>query len=133
MSFSHVVYIDEAGDEGFGKLKNPGHGGQSQWLLVGAAVVRGDMDPKLPSLRDAILGRFPKTMRRDLHFRYLKHDQKVVACQEIAKHPIFGAVLPGTDTRPSQVTDTDIRSRKLPLIISPFSRPFLGPCLWPGF
>ena len=38
--------------------------------------------------KDAIVARFPGRQTRDLHFRNLKHDQKVVVCQEIAKLPI---------------------------------------------
>ena len=55
MPFSHVVYIDEAGDEGFGKLKSKIKSGQSQWLLVGAVIVRREDDLKLPKWRDEIL------------------------------------------------------------------------------
>jgi Protein of unknown function (DUF3800) len=90
--FSHVVYIDEAGDEGFGKLKTGSAGGQSHWLLLGAAITRNAADKQLPAWRDQMLQRFPEKKQRDLHFRYLNHAQKVVVCQEIAKRPIAGCV-----------------------------------------
>lgn len=88
MTFSHVIYIDEAGDEGFGKLAGANRGGQSNWLLLGAAIVGGEYDHNLPSLRDRVMGRFPEKRTRDLHFRGLKHEQKVVVAQEIAREPI---------------------------------------------
>jgi Protein of unknown function (DUF3800) len=83
-----TVYIDEAGDEGFGKLAAGPKGGQSRWFVLGACIVAHENDVKLPHFRDAILARFPNRKTRDLHFRELKHEQKIVACQEIAKIPV---------------------------------------------
>ena len=61
MAFTHVIYIDEAGDEGLGKLRSSSdRTGQSQWLLVGGIIVRTEDDPNLPKWRDEILTRFPK-------------------------------------------------------------------------
>lgn len=81
----YVAYIDEAGDEGFGKLAAGPVGGQSRWLILGACIVSRENDLKLPMLRDEILSRFRKKKTRDLHFRDLNHAQKIVACQAIAK------------------------------------------------
>lgn len=85
---SFTVYIDEAGDEGFGKLATHQSGGQSRWLILGACIVAHENDLRLPAWRDAILSRFPRKTARDLHFRNLNHDQKIVVSQEIAKLPI---------------------------------------------
>lgn len=87
-----TVYIDEAGDEGFGKLAAGPIGGQSRWLILGACIVSRENDLRLPAWRDSILSRFPNSKKRDLHFRDLKHEQKIVVSQEIAKLPI-GACL----------------------------------------
>ena len=93
MAFTHILYIDEAGDEGVGKLRSsPGRTGQSQWLLVGSVIVRIDDDPSLPRWRDEILARFPNRKRKELHFRNFNHEQRVVICQEIAKRPIHTCV-----------------------------------------
>jgi hypothetical protein len=87
-----IAYIDEAGDEGFGKLRDAGgNGGQSRWLLIGACLVCAEDDRALPSWRDSILARLPGK-RRDLHFRDLNHDQKVFVSQEISKLPVGAAV-----------------------------------------
>ncbi|WP_291539309.1 DUF3800 domain-containing protein [Brevundimonas sp.] len=89
-----IAYIDEAGDEGFGKLKAQGRaGGQSQWLAIGACLVLATNDTSLPKLRNEILAKFPRRANRDLHFRDLNHDQKVVACQEISRFPLGAAVM----------------------------------------
>jgi hypothetical protein len=87
-----TAYIDEAGDEGFGKLAAGPVGGQSRWLMLGACLVSREHDLRLPFWRDQILARFPNRRNRDLHFRFLKHDQKVVVCQEIARLPIRACV-----------------------------------------
>lgn len=99
-----IAYIDEAGDEGFGKLRAAGPGGgQSRWLTIGACVVRTANDPKLPEWRDDILKKIGKPDWRSLHFRNLNHSQKVVACQTLAERQIGAAVtmshkvtIPGT-------------------------------------
>src|SRR3989344_560510 len=108
MSKEYVVYIDEAGDEGFGKLKQGGQvGGQSHWLAIGCCIVSAENDQRLHALKRQILARFPQRSRRDLHFRDLNHDQKVVACQEIGGFPLGAAVMlsnkttiPGTKFAP---------------------------------
>ena len=80
-----TVYIDEAGDEGFGKLAAGPVGGQSRWLVLGACIVSRETDQKLPHWRDHIVSRFAKKKTRDLHFHTLTHEQKIVVCQEISK------------------------------------------------
>lgn len=99
----YTAYIDEAGDEGFGKLAAGPSGGQSRWLVLGAAIVSRENDLKMPAWRDKILSRFPLRKRRDLHFRELKHEQKIVVAQEISQLPVGACLtfshkvtLPGT-------------------------------------
>src|SRR3981189_2830975 len=84
----YVAYIDEAGDEGFGKLATGNAGGQSRWLVIGACIVTRADDLRLPQLRNAICARLGKGTNRTIHFRDLKHNQRIVACQEIAKFPV---------------------------------------------
>lgn len=90
MKSNYIAYIDEAGDEGFGKLKVPGtSGGQSRWLGLGGFLVRAENDKHLPKWRDEILIKLNRNQKRDLHFRELKHAQKVVACETL-KRKQFG-------------------------------------------
>jgi len=84
----YTVYIDEAGDEGFGKLASGPVGGQSRWLILGACIVSRENDLKMPAWRDKILARFTEKKTRELHFRNLDHSQKIVVCQEMAELPI---------------------------------------------
>lgn len=97
-----IAYIDEAGDEGFGKLRQVnGVGGQSRWLAIGACIVSAENDKNLVTWRNGITSRLRNV--RDLHFRNLNHDQKVVVSQELAALPIGVALalshkitIPGT-------------------------------------
>lgn len=82
------AYIDEAGDEGFGKLKTARSGGQSNWLAIGAILVAGENDKLLPKWRDEARTVLAQ-QRRDLHFNKLKHEQKVAVTRLLSKHP-FG-------------------------------------------
>jgi len=87
------AYIDESGDEGFGKLRAPEiASGQSTWLILGAMIVRAKNDKKIPTWRDDIRKRFTEKRKPDLHWGNLRHDQKVVAAQDLAELP-FGAAL----------------------------------------
>lgn len=88
MSIKFVAYVDESGDEGFGKLRSPTSGGQSNWLALGAAVVSSENDSDLVSWRDSIMAAFPRKNARDLHFRKLNHNQRVAACNLLARRPV---------------------------------------------
>ena len=83
------VYIDEFGDEGFGKLRSPARGGQSRWFMIGGVIVRSENDRKLPQWRDEILKELGRRDAREIHFKKLRHEQKVVACRMLREKP-FG-------------------------------------------
>jgi hypothetical protein len=90
MTLRFVAYIDEAGDEGLGKLRQPNPStGQSKWLVIGGILVRDEHDRDLPAWRDDIMDMFPAKNRRDLHFRTLNHHQKVAVVEYLATKP-FG-------------------------------------------
>jgi hypothetical protein len=85
------AYIDEAGDEGLGKLKVQGAaGGQSTFFAIGAILVDATGDAQLPQWRDDLVSPFPQRAGRTLHFRNFKHEQKVSVCHTLAAKP-FGA------------------------------------------
>lgn len=90
------MYIDEAGDEGFGKLLAEPTSAQSQWLMIGGIVVSKENDRLLPKWRDEIMEKFPHKRRRDLHFQKLKHEQKVAACRLLSDKR-FGACVVCSD------------------------------------
>lgn len=83
------AYIDEAGDEGFGKLKVGRCGGQSRWFALGAIIVSDQNDRCLPQWRDEAVAIF-EHKKRDLHFNKMKHEQKVALCR-LFENRQFGA------------------------------------------
>ncbi len=88
-----VAYVDEAGDEGFGKLGTGEKTAQSKWFAIGAMVVQDTEDRNLPSWRNEIVDFFPRKKSRDLHFRDLKHEQRVQACRILATKPAGACVV----------------------------------------
>lgn len=71
MTHSYNVYIDESGDDGMDKFRRPGSGGgASNWLIIGACIVRASRDLELVALRDRIKEDCrPKSQKRDIHFQ----------------------------------------------------------------
>lgn len=75
------VYIDESGDEGF----RFGEGrGSSQWFVLSAVVTRSESDLETVKLVDEVREALRKNQRADLHFRDLRHEQRLPYIQRIA-------------------------------------------------
>ena len=80
---SFRVYVDESGDEGF--VFHTDGTGSSRWLVLSAVMVRTKNDLSLVKLvgeTRKLLGRQPG---QHLHFRDLKHAQRVPYIRQIAK------------------------------------------------
>lgn len=93
MTSEFIAYIDEAGDDGLGKPRGPAQsGGQSSWLILGAMIVPADRDRLVPSWKREIRARFPTKRSRDLHWRKLNHNQRVVVSSDLASLPIHAAL-----------------------------------------
>jgi hypothetical protein len=86
MSSSYRVYIDESGDEGF--VFKPDGSGSSRWLVLSATAIRKSNDIQLVHCVEEcrrILSREPK---QQLHFRDLRHEQRVAYIRNIAALPL---------------------------------------------
>lgn len=84
-----TAYIDEAGDEGFGKLRQEAlSSGQSTWLIIGAIVVGSENDKLLPGWKRDLRDKFPEKKSKDLHWKSLNHDQRIVVSDFISNIPI---------------------------------------------
>lgn len=56
MSHSYIAYIDESGDDGLDKFREPGaEGGASVWLAVTACIKRASIDLEAVGWRDEIV------------------------------------------------------------------------------
>lgn len=75
MTPSYRVYIDESGDEGFTFL--PNEQGSSRWLVLSALVIRKENDSLTVELAKQARDLLKKPPKHPLHFRELKHEQRV--------------------------------------------------------
>lgn len=87
---SFIAYIDECGDDGLGNYRVPGvSGGASRWLTLSATVCRMSRERDAITWRDEIRSRLDsKSLGKPLHFVGLRHEQRVMAAQLIARKPI---------------------------------------------
>ena len=83
MKPTFVVYMDEAGDEGFSFTR-----GSSEWFVLSGIVVRKAEDLGIVKLVDGIRTQLEKPPKKVLHFRDLKHEQRLPYIQSIASHNI---------------------------------------------
>lgn len=80
------VYIDEAGDEGFKFL--PDNGGSSRWFVLSATAVRTSNDHMLVACAREARTLLRKEANSPLHFRHLKHEQRIPLARMIGELPI---------------------------------------------
>jgi hypothetical protein len=88
-----VVYIDEAGDPGLSRVKPMHPDGATEWLSVGAIVVRRSREPEVVDWVRNLRNEIGVRQGPGLHFRGLLAHKKVAACSGLARLPIRGFVL----------------------------------------
>jgi len=86
MTASFVAYVDESGDEGFKFL--PNEQGSSRWFVLSAMVIRREKDLQVVQLARQARELLKKDPKRVLHFRELKHDQRVPLARLIGDAPV---------------------------------------------
>ncbi|HUT73818.1 MAG TPA: DUF3800 domain-containing protein [Armatimonadota bacterium] len=79
MNHTFVVYVDESGDEGFSFGR-----GSSDWFVLAAVVTRKARDLQVVKLVDRARRQLGKPDKKPLHFRDLKHEQRLPYVAEIA-------------------------------------------------
>jgi len=85
-----LAFIDEAGDPGLTKV---GLGGSSEWIMLGALVVRLEREPDLVTWVRDIRAKIRAKQSPILHYRNLAPDRKTVVCRELAARPMRCFVL----------------------------------------
>lgn len=80
MSATFVVYTDESGDEGFSFGR-----GSSEWFVLSAIITRKAGDLEVVKLIDRVRTQLGKPPKKPLHFRDLKHEQRLPLVDAIAK------------------------------------------------
>jgi hypothetical protein len=86
MAADFVVYIDEAGDEGFKFLEN--ERGSSRWFVLSATVIRKSNDMHMVRVAKEARVLLNKPEKYVLHFRELKHEQRVPLVRLISAMPV---------------------------------------------
>lgn len=86
----YIAYIDEAGDPGLTKVRPKDPSGASEWLTLGAIVVKARVEPKLVSWVRDIRYDIKETQGPDLHFRKLSDHRKQRVCELASTLPIRG-------------------------------------------
>ena len=79
MKPTFVIYIDESGDEGFAFGR-----GSSDWFVLSGIITRKAKDLETVKLVDKVRTRLGKSDKKPLHFRDLKHEQRLPFVDEIA-------------------------------------------------
>ncbi|MGA3086449.1 MAG: DUF3800 domain-containing protein [Thermodesulfobacteriota bacterium] len=75
-----VVYVDESGDEGFSFGR-----GSSEWFVLSAVIIKKATELETVKLVDRIRTQLQKPEKKPLHFRDLKHEQRLPFIGEISK------------------------------------------------
>jgi len=86
MTASFVAYVDESGDEGFKFL--PQEQGSSRWFVLSALVIRKENDLQVVQLARQARELLKKDPKKPLHFRELRHEQRVPLARLIGQAPV---------------------------------------------
>ena len=85
MSHSYIAYVDESGDDGLDKFREPGaDGGASVWLAITACIIRASRDLGAVGWRDEIASNLPNKKSRDIHFQNMNHSQRMMAAKSLS-------------------------------------------------
>ena len=84
MTASFVAYIDEAGDEGFKFRTSLAKQSSSDWFVLAAFLTRKKTDAETVKLIDLVRSEFGLPPRKHVHWKKLKHAQKVRYAQMMA-------------------------------------------------
>ena len=77
MSASFVAYVDESGEEGFKFRTTPKAQASSDWFVLGSFITRKRTDMDTVKTIDAVRREFQLPPTKHVHWRKLKHPQKV--------------------------------------------------------
>jgi hypothetical protein len=84
MTVSFRAYVDESGDEGFRFCKSSNEKASSDWFVLAAFVTREKTDLDVVKVIDQVRREFDLHPRKHIHWKSLKHPQKVRYAQIIA-------------------------------------------------
>ena len=83
--FHYIAYIDEAGDPGIDSIQPKNPHGASEWLSIGATLIRANYEPEQVQWVKLIHEAIKSRQGAVLHFRRLSDRRKEIACQQISQ------------------------------------------------
>ena len=89
----YIAFIDEAGDPGLKTVRPIDPDGASEWLCLGAVVVRASKSTEVVNWVLSILAKAGGANRSELHYRNLPDFRKRIVCSELASLPVRAFVL----------------------------------------
>jgi Protein of unknown function (DUF3800) len=89
----YIAYIDEAGDPGLTKVRPFDLDGASEWLTLGAVVIRSRVEPQVVEWVRSIRSNIKDTQGPDLHFRTLSDHRKQRVCEMVSEMALRGFVV----------------------------------------
>jgi hypothetical protein len=89
----YTAFIDEAGDPGLNTVRPINAVGGSEWLCLGAVIIRAKYDADVVEWVRSIQSKAGIRAETDLHYRNLPAFRKRIVCSELAKLPIRAFVL----------------------------------------
>jgi hypothetical protein len=84
MTASFCAYIDESGDEGFKFRSILGEEASSDWFILAAFITRKKTDLQTVRIIDRVRAEFKHSPKKHIHWKKLKHPQKIRYAQIIA-------------------------------------------------
>lgn len=89
----YLTFIDEAGDPGLKAVRPIDPTGATEWLCLGAVVVRASRDRDISTWVQTIIDEAGIRARSDVHYRNLPDYRKRIVCSALAKLPVRAFVL----------------------------------------
>ena len=80
-SYEYVLFIDEAGDDGLGRVRPIDEVGGTEWLVIGGVLVRANNEHLVPEWVKDIRQNIGARQGPALHFRDLSPSKKATACK----------------------------------------------------
>lgn len=86
--YDYIAYVDEAGDPGLRKVRPIDEDGSSEWLILGAVVMRAKREPDVGDWLQDTKKAIGVDVRGPLHFRKLSPTRRLVVAQRLAIQPL---------------------------------------------
>jgi hypothetical protein len=89
-TYEYIAYIDEAGDPGLSKIRPLDPFGASEWLTLGAVVIRSEYETEIVTWVRGLRESIRDTQGAALHFRTLSDARKRIVASCMAARSVGG-------------------------------------------